>query len=182
MCALAFLIFSAPWILFVAIWIKATSSGPTIFRQTRIGYGGKPFIIFKFRTMKNGSGYPFDTVLPNDNRITVPGKFLRKTHMDELPQLINVLLGQMSLVGPRPHPVEFVEKNIQEIPAYALRLNKVRPGLTGLVQIRGRVWSLKHSARCVFRLESFYVNHQCFLLDLCILLQTLKTVWGRKGV
>lgn len=181
-CTFIILIFSAPLVLFIAIWIRVTSPGPIIFRQTRIGYRGKSFVIFKFRTMKDGSGHPLDMVLSGDNRITVPGKFLRETHIDELPQLINVLLGQMSLVGPRPHQVEFVEKGIQEIPEYALRLNNVRPGLTGLEQIHGRMWSLKRGIRCVFRLESFYINHHCFLLDLYILSRTVKTVLGRNGL
>ncbi len=168
--------------LFIAIWIKVTSPGPIIFRQIRVGYRGKQFVIFKFRTMKDGSGYPFDIVLPDDSRVTVPGRFLRETHMDELPQLINVLLGQMSLVGPRPHPVEFVEKSIKKISVYSLRLNNVRPGLTGLEQIRGRTWSLKHGIRSAFRLEFFYINHHCFSLDLYILFRTIKTVWERNGL
>ena len=179
--AYVLLVFIALFVPFIAMWIKATSPGPVIFRQVRAGYRGKPFTIFKFRTMKDGTGRSFDLVRPGDSRVTVPGRFLRKTHMDELPQLINVLLGQMSLVGPRPVRVELVEKHAQEIPTFARRLD-VRPGLTGLGQIHGRIWSLKRGIRCVLRLYLFYINHCCFLFDLYILFRTLKTIIGRKGV
>ena len=123
--ALVLLVFAVPFVPFIAVCIKATSPGPVIFKQVRAGYRGKPFTIFKFRTMRDGSGRPLDVVVPDDNRVTIPGRFLRKTHIDELPQLINVLLGQMSLVGPRPVRIESVEKRAQEIPDFTCKSSNV---------------------------------------------------------
>lgn len=179
--AIVLLVLVTPFVPFIAVWIKATTPGPIIFKQIRAGYRGKPFTMFKFRTMKDGSGRPLDMVLPGDKRVTVQGRFLRKTHMDELPQLINVLLGQMSLVGPRPVRVELIEKYAQEISTFTRRLD-VHPGLTGLVQIHGRIWSLRHGIRHVFRLDLFYISHHCVLFDLYIIFRTFKIVLGRNGV
>ncbi len=181
LAALAFLVIIVPVVPFIAVWIKATSSGPIIFRQVRLGYRGAPFTMFKFRTMEDKTWQPFDVVLSGDDRVTEPGRFLRKTHLDELPQLVNVLLGQMSMVGPRPLQAEIIEKRIQEVSAYAHRLD-IRPGLTGLEQIQGRMWSLRRGIRCGLRLDIFYISHHCIWLDLRILCRTVSTVLRCKGI
>lgn len=179
--AAACLVFIAPFVPCIALWIKVTSPGPIIFRQVRLGYHGARFVLFKFRTMEDKAWCPFAMVLPGDTRVTSPGRFLRKTHMDELPQLINVLLGQMSLVGPRPLQVEVIQRYVQELPGYEHRL-AVRPGMTGLAQIRGRMWQLKHGIRSSLRLDLFYVKHHGPWLDLYILYRTVLTVLRCEGV
>jgi|CXWL01.1.fsa_nt_gi lipopolysaccharide/colanic/teichoic acid biosynthesis glycosyltransferase len=179
--ALLLLVAVLPFMLVIAMWIKATSHGPVIFKQVRLGYRGKPFIMFKFRTLRNNSARQLDMVLSGDDRITAAGKFLRKTHMDELPQLVNVLVGQMSLVGPRPRPLELEEKCTREIPAYAKRY-AILPGLTGLEQVRGRTWSVRRGRRRAFRLDLFYLNHRSVCLDMYILGMTFRAVLRRNGV
>ncbi len=179
--AFVLLVLAAPLFPLIAVWIRATSPGPIIFRQTRLGCRGVPFKVFKFRTLGDKTGHPMDMVLRGDQRVTAPGRFLRKTHLDELPQLINVLLGQMSLVGPRPFPLDISKKCIQEIPSFARRLD-VLPGMTGLAQIYGREWWINRGFRCVFRLDLFYINRRCFLLDLYILFRTAGTVLLGKGI
>ncbi|TSC70849.1 MAG: glycosyl transferase [Parcubacteria group bacterium Gr01-1014_49] len=180
--ALVLLVLTAPLFPLIALWIKATSPGPVMFRQIRPGHRGVPFTLFKFRTLIDGTGRPLDTVLPGDQRVTAPGRFLRKTHMDELPQLINVLLGQMSLIGPRPFSIKQTEARVREIPSFARRLD-ILPGITGLAQIRGRKWLLKRGLRCMSRLDLFYVDHErCLGLNLYILFKTVEIVLRGKGV
>jgi lipopolysaccharide/colanic/teichoic acid biosynthesis glycosyltransferase len=175
--ALLLLTFSTPLFLLIALWIKTVSGGPIIFRQSRLGYRGKPFTIFKFRTLKDNTPRMIDNVLPDDQRITVPGKFLRKTHLDELPQFVNVLLGQMSLIGPRPLTLETTEACMRKIPSFQRRL-EVLPGITGLQQIHGRTYPMKSK----FRLECFYIEHQCVFLNLYILRRTLEAILRCKGI
>lgn len=179
--ALVLLVIVAPFVPFIAMWIRASSPGPVIFRQVRLGHRGKPFVVFKFRTLTDKSGRPLDMVTPGDNRVTAPGRLLRKTHMDELPQLINVLLGQMSLVGPRPYPPEEVEKYIRQFPEGGRRFD-VLPGVTGLAQLCGSAMLIKRGVRCVLRLDLFYVNHQSVWFDLYILIRTIETVLRCKGI
>jgi len=179
--ALVLLALTLPCILVVAVWIKMTSPGPAIFCQKRLGYRGVPFTIFKFRTMVNGSGHSGETILPGDDRVTVPGRFLRKTHLDELPQLFNVLLGQMSLVGPRPLSVALAERFVRECPEFKGRLDG-RPGLTGLVQIRGKMWAVNRGPRAMLRLERFYIAHQNVWLDVKVLFKTIGSVIRADGV
>jgi lipopolysaccharide/colanic/teichoic acid biosynthesis glycosyltransferase len=179
--ALLLLLLTAPLFPAIAIWIKATSPGPIIFRQSRLGYRRTPFTILKFRTLVDRSGKSLDWVLPGDPRVTRAGRFLRKTHMDELPQLINVLFGQMSLVGPRPFPIETAKQFIREEPSFGQRF-KVLPGITGLEQIQGRKRLIKRGNRRVPRLERFYINHHCMWLDLRILFRTIETVLKCQGV
>ncbi|NNM83647.1 sugar transferase [Candidatus Parcubacteria bacterium] len=179
--ALALLVLAAPLFPLIAAWIKATSSGPVIFRQIRLGYHGMPFTMLKFRTLKDKTGRPMDRILQGDSRVTAPGRFLRKTHLDELPQLINVLLGEMSLVGPRPFELKLSEKCIQEIPLFARRLD-VLPGITGLSQIYGRERHIKWGFRGVLRLDLFYIDRHCTLFDLYILFRTTETVLRGKGI
>jgi putative colanic acid biosynthesis UDP-glucose lipid carrier transferase len=155
--ATVFLFMSMPVIIITALLIKFTKSGPVLFRQVRHGLDGKPFSIYKLRTMRDG-------------RITRLGRILRFTSIDELPQFYNVLRGDMSLVGPRPHPVELNERYGHVIKGYRLRLS-VKPGLTGLAQIngsRGPIRSRKDMRRRI-QLDLKYIDNWSLGMDLKII-------------
>ena len=174
------LIVLLPLIATVALAIKLTSPGPVLFRQRRLGRNGEPFDLFKFRSMRvnapdirNSDGSAFSG--PNDPRITWIGEFIRKSSLDELPQLWNVLTGDMSLVGPRPDQVD----QIQFYDEQEKRKLAVKPGITGLAQISGRndiPWKQRKA------LDVRYVDEQTFRLDLEILLRTIPYVLQRKGI
>ena len=158
----------------IAILIRITMGSPVLFRQTRTGLNGVPFIIFKFRTMRDIS---FQEVwLETDAaRLTSLGKILRSTSLDELPELWNILKGDMSLVGPRPLLMEYLPRYT---PFQARRM-EVKPGITGWAQVNGRnalTWEEK------FKLDIWYVDHQSFLLDLKILWMTILQVVMRRGI
>jgi sugar transferase EpsL len=170
---LALTIFS-PVLIFVGIAIYYKLGAPVLFRQLRPGLGGKPFEVIKFRTMLNvvdSHGVP----LPDSTRLTKFGQFLRSTSLDELPQLICVLRGDLSLVGPRPLLMEY-------LPLYSAEQAKrhlVRPGITGWSQVNGRnalSWDEK------FKLDVWYVEHRSFFLDLKILALTVFAVFKRRGI
>ena len=182
------LVLLAPLLLLVAVLIKITSPGPVLFRQQRSGLNGHPFTIFKFRTMVTNaeqlkhelaamnemSGPVFKVT--NDPRITPLGKFLRKYSIDEFPQLFNVLRGEMSLVGPRPLPVDEVRR-FNDL-AHRRRLS-VKPGLTCLWQISGR--NQVKDFRDWVRLDLEYIDNWSFWLDLKILLRTVPVVLVGTG-
>jgi undecaprenyl phosphate N,N'-diacetylbacillosamine 1-phosphate transferase len=178
---IAFLLLLILWPLgaLIALAIATTSPGPVIFRQARVGKGGKTFIIFKFRTMAHGSGRLGYRTSKNDSRVTVVGKFLRRSHLDELPQLINVLQGRMSLVGPRPLVPECIYEMELKHPNSHERLN-VLPGMTGMVQILGRETTKGPDGGLSLDLE--YVRHHNFLLDLKILLKTVLVLFRLQGI
>ncbi|HJF93519.1 MAG TPA: exopolysaccharide biosynthesis polyprenyl glycosylphosphotransferase, partial [Lachnoclostridium phocaeense] len=136
--AVVALILFSPVMAVVAVIIKVTSPGPLIFKQERIGMRNKPFYMYKFRSMvvQDASAEKKAWTTQNDPRVTPIGKFIRKTSIDELPQLVNVLKGDMSLVGPRPERPQFVEQFKEEIPRYMVK-HQVRPGLTGWAQVNG---------------------------------------------
>jgi lipopolysaccharide/colanic/teichoic acid biosynthesis glycosyltransferase len=161
-----------------AIWL--TSPGPVIFRQVRVGRGGSSFTMYKFRTMhleaERGTGPVLAT--ENDPRVTRLGRFLRATRLDELPQLWNVLSGDMSFVGPRPERPEFVRQFEVEIQGYRERL-KVRPGLTGYAQVNGEYHT---SPATKLKYDLAYMYNRSFLLDLKILSETAKVILTRRGV
>jgi len=186
--ATSFVIVAAPLYLFIALSIKLDSPGSIFYKQTRIGLHGKPFEVWKFRTMVanadqlqkdlEASNEMKDGVLfkmKNDPRITPIGKFLRRYSLDELPQLFNVILGEMSLVGPRPLPIRDVEKFSQQ---HFIR-HEVLPGVTGLWQVSGR--SNITNFEEVVGLDVSYIKSWSLWLDLQILLQTVAVVLGRKG-
>jgi lipopolysaccharide/colanic/teichoic acid biosynthesis glycosyltransferase len=165
---------SSPVMLLVALGIRATMGPPVLFRQTRIGLDEKPFTLIKFRTMRDardGSG----RLLPDAQRLTPLGELLRKTSLDELPQLFNVLRGEMSLVGPRPLLPEY-------LPYYTARerlRHTVRPGITGLAQVSGRnllAWDER------LELDARYVERRSASLDTWLLLKTVLKVLGRADV
>ena len=166
------IIIFSPVMIISAILIKATSEGPVIFAQERVGLHNKPFSMYKFRTMieqtetEEAKGW----TTKNDPRVTKVGRFLRKTSLDELPQLFNILVGQMSLVGPRPERPQFVEKFREEIPRYMIK-HQVRPGLTGWAQING----LRGDTSIEKRIEHdlYYIENWTLEFDIKILLLTI---------
>jgi lipopolysaccharide/colanic/teichoic acid biosynthesis glycosyltransferase len=154
-----------------AVAVKLTSPGPVLFRQTRVGLGGEPFLVVKFRTMQVGD----NPIIPDESRITSAGRWLRRTSLDELPNLLNVARGEMSIVGPRPTLAYQVERYDDR----QRRRLDTRPGLTGLAQIRGRN-ALSWTERIEHDLE--YVDHQSPRLDLRILAGTFGVLLSGAGV
>lgn len=165
------LTFLFPIWLLVAILIKISSKGPIFFKQERPGHNKKIFMVYKFRTMKPGSEQMTKgvEVLKDDNRITKIGKFLRRTKIDEIPQVINILKGDMSLVGPRPERISSLKDYDKEI---SKRLD-VRPGITGLAQVSGNIY-LKLNDR--YKFDIYYVKNYSFLLDIKIILRTFLVI------
>jgi exopolysaccharide biosynthesis polyprenyl glycosylphosphotransferase len=166
----------------LALAIKIDSRGPVFYKQTRLGRGGRPFQIIKLRTMRmdaeSASGPRW--AQRGDPRITRLGRILRRTRLDEIPQIINVLRGEMSIVGPRPERPEFVDMLTTEIPFYRARL-VVKPGLTGWAQVRYRYGSSVEDALRKLQYDLYYIRHQSFLLDLLIMFLTVATVVLFKG-
>jgi exopolysaccharide biosynthesis polyprenyl glycosylphosphotransferase len=167
------LLATAPLMVLIAAAIKLDSKGPVFFRQERVGLKGRSFYLVKFRTMHPANGKTSEWAKDNDHRITRVGKWLRDLHLDELPQFINVLRGDMDLVGPRPHPVSNFQLFSEQIPYYSLR-STVRPGITGWAQVRyGYANDLEQEIEKM-RYDLFYIKHMSFWLNLVILLDTVK--------
>jgi len=168
------LILLSPVLLFLYFWVRHRMGDPVFFRQQRPGLDGKPFHMYKFRTMT----YDCDEnrrLLPDKDRLTSLGRFLRATSLDELPELFNVLKGDMSLVGPRPLLTQYLGRYTPE----QARRHEVRPGVTGWAQINGRnaiSWEEK------FKLDVWYVDHHTLWLDIKILLMTFVKVFNREGI
>ncbi len=179
LAALVLLILSTPFILFAALMIKLTSPGPVFYRQTRLGKLGRPFPILKLRTMKYNcekeSGPQWST--KGDTRITTIGRILRVTHIDELPQLWNVLMGEMALIGPRPERPEFVDRLDQAIPHYSLRM-LIRPGITGLAQVRHPADTDLESVKKKLAYDLYYIRCPGLWLDLKITVCTALKMAG----
>lgn len=171
------LLCSSPLLLLVACAIRLESPGPVLFRQVRNGRFGKTFEILKFRSMSFEPAAAFRQCAPSDRRVTPLGRFLRKTSIDELPQLINVLRGDMSLVGPRPHPVELDLQFASLIPNYMDRY-AVRPGLTGWAQVLGRRGPTPTSEVMTMRLAADleYIKRWSFSFDLQIFSRTIPAM------
>jgi exopolysaccharide biosynthesis polyprenyl glycosylphosphotransferase len=173
--ALCVLVLLAPVWALVALLVKLTSPGPVIFAQERIGQFGRPFMVLKFRTMRQDAEAATGPILSpgkQDSRLTPIGRYLRMFRIDEVPQLWNVVRGEMSLVGPRPERTVFVEKYQNMVPMYNRR-HEVRPGITGLAQICGGYHT---DARDKLRFDLIYVSHRSLWFDLSILLRTVLVV------
>ena len=166
------IVISSPIMLIAAIAIKCTSSGPVIFKQERVGLHNRTFKMYKFRTMEmqRPSAEEKAWTVKDDPRVTGVGRFLRRTSLDELPQLFNILVGEMSLVGPRPERPQFVEKFKEEIPRYMIK-HQVRPGLTGWAQING--YRGDTSIRKRVEYDLFYIENWTMALDIKIMFLTL---------
>lgn len=168
------LVILSPLFLVITLLVWIFHGRPILFKQLRPGYQGKPFTIYKFRTMRDSR----DTqgqLLPDAERLTSFGRFLRSTSLDDLPQLINVLRGEMSLVGPRPLLMQYLERYSPE----QMRRHEALPGITGWAQVNGRnalTWEEK------FRLDLWYVDHWSFWLDVKTLWLTLWKVLKREGI
>jgi lipopolysaccharide/colanic/teichoic acid biosynthesis glycosyltransferase len=163
-----------PVLIVLALVIRLTQGAPVLFRQTRPGYKGEPFRLIKFRSMTDDR-HENGELLPDGERISAIGGFLRKTSLDELPELLNVLRGEMSLVGPRPLLMEYLDRYTPE----QMRRHDVPPGMTGWAQVNGRndlTWDEK------FALDTWYVDNHSILLDLRILARTVGQVLAREGI
>ena len=173
-CSLIGLILFSPILLVVALLIRINLGSPVFFTQTRLGKDGKEFKMIKFRTMKDSLD-KFGQLLPDEQRLTKFGKILRSTSLDELPELINVLKGDMTLDGPRPLLVEYKELYSER----QFRRHEVSPGITGWAQINGRN-AISWNER--FELDVWYVDNISFLLDMKILVMTILKVIKRDGI
>jgi exopolysaccharide biosynthesis polyprenyl glycosylphosphotransferase len=176
------LVLSLPLLPLLAMAIKIDSPGPLLFSQLRVGNREDLFRLYKFRTMRQDaeakSGAVWSQV--NDPRITRFGAFMRKTRLDEIPQLYNVLVGQMSFVGPRPERPEFVEKLKEQIPYYSRR-HFIKPGLTGWAQVRYPYGASVEDALEKLRYDLYYVKNLSFFLDTLIFFDTIKVVLFGRG-
>jgi len=183
MIAVPVLVLAAPLLLVVGLLIRLDSAGPVLFRQTRLGLNGRPFGILKFRTMNVvEDGAQVVQAARNDARITRIGNFLRAASLDELPQLINVISGEMSLVGPRPHALAHDMHYAALIPEYGMR-QSVKPGITGWAQVnglRGGTPTLDLMRRRV-ELDIWYAGHASLALDILILLRTPVEILRRRN-
>ena len=172
--AAGILILTAPILAIVAVLVRFFLGTPVLFRQLRPGQHGRPFLLVKFRTMRDAVG-PDGKLLPDEQRLTRLGRWLRATSLDELPTLWNVLCGEMSLVGPRPLLMKYLDRYTPE----QARRHEVKPGITGWAQVNGRnaiSWEQK------FELDVWYVDHQSLGLDLKILWMTVFKVLKRSGI
>jgi putative colanic acid biosysnthesis UDP-glucose lipid carrier transferase len=176
------ILFLSPVFIAVAIGVKVTSKGPIIFRQRRYGLDGRQIMVYKFRSMtvtEDGAS-SYTQVTRTDSRVTPFGAFIRRTSLDELPQLLNVLEGSMSLVGPRPHAIAVNEHYRALIPAYMLR-HKVKPGITGWAQVNGfRGGDDLPAMQKRIEFDLHYLKHWSIWLDLRILLRTCSVIWGDR--
>ena len=173
--SLILIILLLPLIIIISFIIKIESRGPVLFKQKRIGFNKKVFIIYKFRSMKDNSEFigTGQYSYQDDPRVTNVGKVIRRTSLDELPQLINIIRGDMSFIGPRP-TLTYHPHKIEDYPIESLKRFLVKPGITGLAQIRGRkelTWEER------FKYDIYYVNNLSFLNDMKIFFLTLKKVF-----
>lgn len=180
--ALCILILISPIMLFIALAIKLTSKGPILFKQRRHGWDGCAIIVYKFRTMEVHEDRSVQQAQKNDPRVTVLGRFLRQTSLDELPQFINVLQGRMSIVGPRPHAIVHNEHYREKIQSYMLR-HKVKPGITGWAQVNGWRGETDTLDKMQQRVEHdmYYIQHWSFLFDLKIIMLTILKEFFSKN-
>jgi len=166
----------------LVLLIRLDSKGPIIFKQTRLGRGGNPYTIFKFRTMKDNQDMEREALVTstNDPRVTRIGRYLRKTHLDELPQIVNVLRGEMSFVGPRSEREELVCIFQRDVPFYRARM-LVKPGITGWAQIHQNYAETVAETAIKLEYDLYYIENASILMDISILLRTVTSVLGFKG-
>jgi len=176
------LVLAAPIMLITALLIKLDSPGPVLFRQERVGEGAKVFVLLKFRSMRADAESKTGPIWAseNDQRVTSVGRFIRKVRIDELPQMINVLKGDMSFVGPRPERPQFIDMLEKEIPFYSLR-HSVKPGITGWAQVRYEYGASVEDAMEKLQYDIYYIKNMSLLFDLSIVLETTKTVLLGEG-
>ena len=181
MIAAAGLVLAAPLMLLTAIAVRLDSPGPVLYRQERVGENDRLFTLCKFRSMRSDAekGTPL-WAKNNDSRVTRVGRFIRLTRLDELPQLLNVLRGDMSFVGPRPERPYFVQQLTAQIPFYAER-HAVKPGVTGWAQVRYRYGSSVEDAMEKLRYDLYYIKHLSIAFDLTIVIDTVKVILCGKG-
>ena len=175
------LLLFAPFLPFVMLAVRLSSPGPIFFKQTRVGLGGRDFQVVKFRTMRtDAEAAGAKWASKNDPRVTPIGGFMRKVRLDEVPQLWNVLKGDMGFVGPRPERPEFVPWLVEQIPYFELR-HMIRPGLTGWAQVRYGYGATLAEAREKLEYDLYYIKHMSLGLDLLIMFETIKTILRRRG-
>jgi sugar transferase (PEP-CTERM system associated) len=176
------LLLASPIMLITMIAIKLDSRGPVLYSQERVGLGGRSFMCLKFRSM--GTDAEKDGVArwatKNDSRVTRVGAVIRKTRIDELPQLLSVLRGEMSMVGPRPERPSFVKQLKEQIPFYDVR-HSIKPGVTGWAQVRYSYGASVDDARKKHQYDLYYVKNNSLLLDLLVLIETVSVVLFREG-
>jgi len=176
------LVLLAPVAIVLAVLVKATSRGPVLYRQERVGLDKRPYSLLKFRTMRDdaeGTGPP-QWASRDDQRVTPLGRFMRRFRLDEIPQFINILRGEMSVIGPRPERPYFVDRLERDIPYYALRF-AARPGLTGWAQVNYPYGATVDDAHAKLQYDLYYVQEMSPLLDLVILLKTFQTLLYKPG-
>lgn len=176
------LLLTLPLMLITALAVKLESRGPVFYRQERVGLNGRPFQVIKFRSMRTDAekdGKP-RWASKNDDRVTRVGRFIRRVRIDELPQLINVLKGEMSMVGPRPERQYFVDELVAKIPYFAVR-HSVKPGVTGWAQVRYEYGSTVEDSIEKLQYDLYYVKNHTLFLDLLIMLETVAVVLTGKG-
>ncbi len=180
--ALLLTLLTAPLLLLVAIAIKFDSAGPVLFRQLRVGLHGKAFVIYKFRSMRHNAELEVGPTWTADcdERVTRVGRLLRMFRLDEIPQVFNVLNGDMSIVGPRPERPYFVHRLEQEVPFYSLRHN-LKPGITGWAQVMYRYGASVADSYEKLQYDLYYAKHTSFRCDAAILLKTVRIVLGGRG-
>ena len=171
------LLITSPIFLLTAIFIKAEDKGPVFYKQKRATYAGRPFDVIKFRSMKTEDGSIHRSVTKNDDRITKVGKFIRKFRIDELPQLINVLKSDMSIVGPRPEMLENVAKYTKDLPEFAYR-QRAKAGLTGMAQIYGKYNTTPQNK---LNMDIHYIENYSFLQDIKLFAMTLKILFVKDS-
>lgn len=175
------LLLTAPVLLVTALLIRLESSGPVIYRQERVGLGGRSFTIWKFRSMRQDAERAGPIwASPRDSRVTAVGGLIRKVRIDELPQLVNILRGEMSLVGPRPERPHFVAQLAEQIPLYHERA-RVKPGLTGWAQVNYPYGASVEDARAKLSYDLYYVKRRSLLFDFLILLATVRVILFQEG-
>jgi exopolysaccharide biosynthesis polyprenyl glycosylphosphotransferase len=180
--AILALLVTIPLFVLLPLLIKLSSSGPVFYRQERVGWQGRRFTILKFRSMRMDAEEPGSAIWAEeqDPRVTAVGRFMRRYRIDELPQLMNVLRGDMSMVGPRPERPEFIGRLTRDVPYYAYRL-AVKPGITGWAQVKFRYGATVQDAAEKLQYDLYYIKHMSVRLDGLIALKTIHTVLSQSG-